>query len=161
VAAARNSPIVRTKVGQSHAIQALLQEEGVLAGEGSGGLAIPSFQPAFDGFLTMGFLLETLAKSGKRLSALVEALPRYHIVKEKIYCPPSLIHGVVDAVGGLFRGAAIDTGDGLRAEDRGGWVQVRVSATEPMIRVIAEDRSRERARVRADEILHEVELLIR
>ena len=161
VAASRRSPIVRTKVGQSHAIQSLLQEEGVLAGEGSGGVAIPAFQPAFDGFLTMGTILETLAKSGKRLSSLVGALPRYHIVKEKIYCPPSIIHSVVDAAGALFRGKAIDTGDGLRAEDRGGWVQVRISATEPMIRVIAEDRSRERARTRADEILHEVEMLIR
>jgi phosphomannomutase len=161
VAAARRSPIVRTKVGQSHAIQSLLQEEGVLAGEGSGGVAIPAFQPAFDGFLTMGTILETLAKSGKRLSSLIGALPRYHIVKEKIYCPPSIIHSVVDAAGALFRGKAVDTGDGLRAEDRGGWVQVRISATEPMIRVIAEDRSRERARTRADEILHEVEMLIR
>jgi phosphomannomutase len=109
----------------------------------------------------MGFILETLAKSGKRLSSLVGALPRYHIVKEKIYCPPSIIHSVVDAAGALFRGKAIDTGDGLRVEDRSGWVQVRISATEPMIRVIAEDRSRERARTRADEILHEVEMLIR
>jgi len=161
VAAARQSPIVRTKVGQSHAIQALLQEEGVLAGEGSGGVAIPAFQPAFDGFLTMGHILETLARSGKRLSALVGALPRYHIVKEKIYCPPSIIHSVVDAAKALFHGRALDTGDGLRAEDRGGWVQVRISATEPMIRVIAEDRNKERARAKADEILHEVELLIR
>jgi phosphomannomutase len=148
-------------VGQSHAIQALLQEEAVLAGEGSGGVAIPAFQPAFDGFLTMGHILETLARSGKRLSALIGALPRYHIVKEKIYCPPSIIHSVVDAAGALFHGKAVDTGDGLRAEDRGGWVQVRISATEPMIRVIAEDRIKERARAKADEILHEVELLIR
>ncbi len=161
VAAAWRSPIVRTKVGQSYAIQALLQEEGVLAGEGSGGVAFPAFQPAFDGFLTMGHILETLAKSGRRLSALAGALPRYHIVKEKIYCPPSIIHSVVDAAETLFHGKAVDTGDGLRAEDRGGWVQVRISATEPMIRVIAEDRSKERARAKADEILHELELLIR
>ncbi|MGD0782740.1 MAG: phosphoglucosamine mutase, partial [Candidatus Aminicenantales bacterium] len=79
VAAARRSPIVRTKVGQSYAIQALLQEDGILAGEGSGGVAIPAFQPAFDGFLTMGHILETLAKSGQRLSSLVGALPHYHI----------------------------------------------------------------------------------
>lgn len=161
VAAARRCPIVRTKVGQSHAIQALFQEEGVLAGEGSGGVAIPAFQPAFDGFLTMGYILETLARSGKRLSALIGALPRYHIVKEKIYCPPSIIHSVVDAAEALFHGRAVDTGDGLRVEDRGGWVQVRISATEPMIRVIAEDRSKERARAKADEILHELELLMR
>jgi phosphomannomutase len=161
VAAAHNCPVVRTKVGQSHAIQALLQDEGVLAGEGSGGVAMAAFQPAFDGFLTMGYILETLASSSKRLSALVGALPRYHIVKEKIYCPPSIIHSVVEAAQSIFHGRAVDTGDGLRVEDRGGWIQVRISGTEPMIRVIAEDRNKERARTKADEILHELELLMR
>jgi phosphomannomutase len=161
VARARRCPLVRTKVGQSHAIHALLQDGGVLAGEGSGGVAFAAFQPAFDGWATMGFLLEAMARSGKRLSPLVGALPHYHIVKEKIYCPPSLIHSIVDAVGKRFGGRAVDTGDGVRVEDRGGWLQVRISATEPMIRIIAEDRSRERVRTKADEILHELELLMR
>ena len=161
VARARRCPLVRTKVGQSHAIHALLLESAVLAGEGSGGVAIPDFQPAFDGFLTMGFILETLARTGKRLSALIGDLPRYHIVKEKIYCPPSRIHSVVDEVKALLGGQAVDTGDGWRVEDRSGWVQVRMSGTEPMVRIIVEDRSRERARTKADRVLHELESLAR
>ena len=80
-------------------IHAALQEEAVLAGEGSGGVAAMDFQPAFDGFLTMGLVLETMAKTGRRLSALAGDLPRYHIVKEKIYCPPARVHGVMAEVG--------------------------------------------------------------
>ncbi|MDD8027527.1 MAG: hypothetical protein PHI34_13555 [Acidobacteriota bacterium] len=159
--AGRRCPLLRTKVGQSHIIHIALQEEAVLAGEGSGGIAALDFQPAFDGFLTMGLVLETMAKSGRRLSALVGALPRYHIVKEKIACPPARIHGVVAEVKTLFGAKAIDTGDGVRVEDKTGWVQVRASSTEPMVRVIAEDRDRDRARARADEILHDLELMVR
>jgi phosphomannomutase len=161
VAGARRCPLIRTKVGQSHIIQALGQEEGVLAGEGSGGVAIPAFQPAFDGFITMGVILEMMARTGKRLSALIGELPRYHIVKEKIYCPPSRIHSVVAEVRKIFPGRKIDTGDGVRSEDKRGWVQVRTSGTEPMIRIIAEDLSKERARAKADEILQAVELMMR
>ena len=161
VSRSRGSALIRTKVGQSHLVLALLQEDGAIAGEGSGGVAVPAFQPAFDGFLTMGKILETMALSGKRLSALVGELPRYHIVKEKIYCPPSRIHAVMNAVRGSFRGREIDTGDGIRADDHTGWVQIRASGTEPMLRIIAEDLSPERARARADELLQAVDVKIR
>jgi phosphomannomutase len=159
--AGRRCPLLRTKVGQSHLIHTALQEEAVLAGEGSGGVAAMDFQPAFDGFLTMGLVLETLAKTGRRLSALVGDLPRYHIVKEKIHCPPARVHGVMAEVAALLGPRAVDTGDGVRAADKTGWVQVRASSTEPMIRVIAEDRDRDKARARADEILHELEQMVR
>jgi len=153
VARVRGCPIVRTKVGQSYAVYALQQEEAVLAGEGSGGVAFRAFHPAFDGFLTMGYILETLARQGKKVSRLIEELPRYHIVKEKIYCPPARIHSVVSEVKKFFRRHEIDASDGIRVEDKTGWVQVRTSGTEPMIRIIAEDESKERARERADEVI--------
>jgi phosphomannomutase len=160
VARTRGCPIVRTKVGQSYAVQALIHEDAVLAGEGSGGVAIPDFQPAFDAFLTMGFILETAAKEGKKISRLIEELPRYHIVKEKIYCPPARVHTIVSEVQNLFKGREIDTSDGVRVDDINGWVHVRTSATEPLIRIIAEDRTRERARRRTDEVAKYLRLLI-
>jgi phosphoglucosamine mutase len=161
VARSRNCPIVRTKVGQSFAIHAAFQEDAVLAGEGSGGVAIPAFHPAFDGFLTIGIILETIARRGKPLSALVGALPRYHNVKEKLSCPPAKVHSVVSEVKRFFHHHhEIDTSDGIRVDDENGWVQVRASTTEPMIRVVAEDRSAERARRRADEIIDFINGLI-
>jgi phosphomannomutase len=154
VARSRGCPIVRTKVGQSYAVHALFQEEAVLAGEGSGGVAVPAFHAAFDGFLTIGLVLETIARRNKPVSELVGALPRYHNVKEKLYCPPAKVHSVVSEVKRLFHHhPGIDTSDGVRVDDEHGWVQVRTSTTEPMIRIVAEDRSPERARRRADEVI--------
>ena len=153
VARGRNCPLVRTKVGQSYAVHALLQEDAVLAGEGSGGVALTAFQPAFDSFATMGYILQTMAIRGRTISRLVGELPRYHIVKEKIPCPPSRVHSVVSEVKKFFRRHEIDESDGIRVEDKSGWVQVRTSGTEPMIRVIAEDRVKSKARKRADEVI--------
>ncbi len=160
VARAHHCPLIRTRVGPAHIFLAVGQEEAVLAGEGSGAVAALDFQPAFDSFLSMGLVLETMARTGKRLSALVGQLPRYHIVKEKVYCPTSRIHGVIGELAKTFHGRDIDTGDGLRAEDKDGWIQVRTSGTEPMLRVIAEDKSKERARAKVDKILQAVELMI-
>ncbi len=154
VARSRGCPIVRTKVGQSYAIHAAFQEEAILAGEGSGGVAVPAFHPAFDAFLTIGLVLDAVARRGKPLSELVAALPRYHNVKEKLYCPPAKVHSVVSEVRKLFHHHRdVDVSDGVRVDDENGWVQVRTSTTEPMIRILAEDRSPERARRRADEVI--------
>jgi phosphomannomutase len=153
VAARRGVPIIRTKVGQSHVVQALLSEEGSLAGEGSGSVAVRRFQPAYDAFLSMGLLLEAMAVSGKRMSELVGELPKYHIVKEKVYCPPSRVHSVVAETRRLFPHDEIVTVDGVKAEKKEGWIHVRASATEPMIRVIAENVSQDRAREDLDRVV--------
>jgi len=160
VAWAYECPLIRTRVGPAHVFLAVGQEEAVLAGEGSGAVAVPAFQSAFDAFLSTALVLETMARTGKRLSALVGELPRYHIVKEKVYCPTSRIHGVLGGLAKSFQGRDIDTGDGLRAEDKGGWVQVRTSGTEPMLRIISEDKSKARARAKVDKILQAIELMI-
>jgi phosphomannomutase len=157
----KNCPVVKVKVGQSYSIQSLINEDGVLAGEGSGGIAIPEFQPAFDGFLTMGLILEIMAVREKKVSELVGELPRYHIVKEKIYCPPPKIHSVVNEAKKLYSNRDIDSMDGIKIEDRDGWVHIRTSATEPMIRIIAEDRSKEKARERVEEVMNFISVLVK
>lgn len=161
VARQHDCELVKVKVGQPHSIQALLNEEGVLAGEGSGSVAIPRFQPSFDGFLTMGVILEMIAVRKMGISRLIEELPKYHIVKEKIYCPPTRVHTVVNEVKKLFSDQKISTVDGIKVEDETGWVHVRASATEPMIRVIAEDISREKAREKTEEVLNFISAMVK
>lgn len=153
--------LVKVKVGQSYSIQSLINEEGVLAGEGSGSVAIARFQPAFDGFLTMGIILEMMVKRKKTVSLLIKNLPKYHIVKEKVYCPPTRVHSVVNEVREIFEGQKISTEDGIKAEDEAGWVHVRASATEPMIRIIAEDRIKENARKRAEKVINFISLIVK
>ena len=94
-----------------------------------------------------------MAESGKKLSELVDGIPKYHIVKEKVYCPPSRVHSVVTETSKLFAHDEIDLADGVKAERKDGWVQVRASGTEPMIRVIAENKDREKAQEDVDRVL--------
>jgi phosphomannomutase len=137
------------------------EEEAVVAGEGSGSVAVPAFQPAFDGFLTLGLILERMALEKKRLSELAAELPRYHNVKEKVYCPQSRVYSVLDEVKGFLGDTVVETADGLRLEGPRGWLHVRASATEPMIRVIAEDVSRKTAQSRVDDLVHFISMLVK
>jgi phosphomannomutase len=99
----------------------------------------------------MGLVLEIIACRRKPLSALIAELPKYHIVKEKIYCPPAKVHSVVEEARTLYPGEQLETSDGIKMEYESGWVHIRASATEPMIRIISEDRSREKAQERVEE----------
>lgn len=156
VAANLGLRVVKTRVGQAHLVQALLAEDGALAGEGSGGVAVRGFQPAFDAFAAMGLILESMAASCRPVSALVRALPKYHIVKESLPCPPSKVHTIVASVRDLFEDREVVAMDGVRAESPDGWVHVRASATEPLLRVIAENRSKERAREELDRVIRHI-----
>jgi len=147
-------PVLRTQVGQSHSIQSMIYEEAVLAGEGSGSVAISNFQPAFDGFLSMGLILESLATGKQTISEKSRALRKYHIVKQKLYCPSFKAHSIVGRVKELFSSSRIDQSDGIRVETKDGWIHVRASATEPMIRIISESHSKKKAEERMEKVFH-------
>ncbi|NPV83040.1 MAG: hypothetical protein HPY46_05615 [Candidatus Aminicenantes bacterium] len=146
-------PVIRTRVGQSALIQVMLQEDGALAGEGSGGLAFRNFQPAFDGFAVMGLVLEAMAVQQKKLSELVKVIPRYHIVKDKIVCPPHRLHSLVAETRKLYPRAEVNSLDGLHVSLKDAWVHIRASSTEPLIRIIAESQSAARAQLEVDKVV--------
>jgi len=142
--------VVKTKVGQTYSVQSMIDEGAVMAGEGSGGLAIREFQPAFDGFLTMGMILKMMAEKKNKISDIVKQLPKYHIVKEKIYCPPVKAHSIVSEVKKLYDTHEVNELDGIKVEKEDGWIHIRASATEPMIRIISESKSKETAQERLE-----------
>ncbi|MBC7362765.1 MAG: hypothetical protein H5U06_10900 [Candidatus Aminicenantes bacterium] len=153
-------PVIRTRVGQSAVIQTMIQEGASVAGEGSGGLALRDFHPAFDGFVIMGLVLERMAVEQKKLSELVKELPRYHIVKDKIVCPPHRLHTLVAETRKLYPGEEINSADGLRITRKDVWVHIRASTTEPLIRIIAESSSPNRAQLEVDKVVSFLNRLI-
>jgi phosphomannomutase len=161
IAAAMNCPVVKTRVGQSHVVEAMLLEDAVIGGEGSGGVAVAAFQPAFDGFLTIALVLEAMAKSTMALRDLAAGLPRYHMVKEQVPCPLPRAYSIVNEVRKHYPGDWVETSDGLRLDSESGWIHIRASATEPLVRVYIEDTSKERAGEKAEEITHLVSLLVK
>ena len=152
VAARHGARVTRTNVGQAYVMSALADENGVLAGEGSGSAAVPAFSRAFDAFLMMGLILEFMARSGRKASELLNALPRYHVVKRSVPAEARRSYRVIDRVlrnEDWRRGGTVSTQDGLRVDWDDGWLHLRASQTEPIVRIISEDRSRETAEARA------------
>ena len=160
IARRRKATVVKTPVGQAFVVSALMDEQGILGGEGSGSVALPEFSRAFDGFLMMALVLEAMAEKGKPLSELIKGLPRYHIVKKRVLCDSRKGYHALEILRDRLEhqaGGRVDHTDGMRVDWDNGWVHARASQTEQMIRVISEAKSRAVAEQRADEISRIIE----
>src|SRR6185295_18659034 len=117
-----------------------------LGGEGSGGVTVPELHLTHDSAAAVGLILEGLSRDGQTTSSispvskLVQELPRLTMLKHNLPIEPSRLYSVLQN----FRVAvereqlAYDLTDGIRVELPKGWIHVRASNTESMIRIIVE-----------------------
>jgi len=142
--------VVRTPVGEAHVARAILRLAAVIGGEGNGGVIYPALHVGRDAPVAAALALEWLARTGRPVSALVAAAPRYTIVKAKLPRGPAL-EPVYAALRRRYADATADAQDGLRLAWGDRWLHVRPSNTEPIIRLIAEAPTRAEAERLVDE----------
>jgi phosphomannomutase len=139
-------PMFLTKIGEVNVTDAMQQQRAVIGGEGNGGVIYPRINFARDSLVGIALVLHLLAESGKSVMELLATVPRYHIVKEKIACPSDRIASVLRTVRQEFAHFPLDTRDGVKVVLPDGWLLVRGSNTEPIVRIVAEARSEDQAR---------------
>ncbi len=146
VAEKHDHKVIRTSVGESHVVDRGLEEGAVLAGEGSGGVAALPISTTFDGLLTLGMVLESMASQGTGLSDLVSHLPRFFMKKGELRLEPVAAYKAVRHFREAYAEMSPGCSDGgVRVAWEDAWLHVRVSNTEPLLRVIVEAREEKRA----------------
>ncbi len=133
--------IVWTPVGSIHVARMMIETGAVFGGEGNGGLIFPEHLQGRDGTMAAAKILEMLS-TGKTLSQLAGEIPRYYNIKKKIAVPDR--DDVMKEVKKIAKGN-VDATDGVKIWYDDGWVLIRASGTEPIIRVFAESKTMERA----------------
>ena len=144
IAAAAGGTVIRTPVGEAHVANTMKREDCLIGGEGNGGVIDLRVVPIRDSMVGIALILQLLADTGKSLSELIEEIPRYEIVKTKFPCERAEAAAVLERVKEHFAGggdgAQVDTRDGIRVDLDQGWVQLRASNTEPIVRLMAESK---------------------
>ncbi len=130
--------VYRSPVGEANVVELMTSVGAVLGGEGNGGVIDPRVVDVRDSLTAMAITLQLMAETGQPLSKLVDSLPRWRMVKQKFDCPPERIAQMIDKLRTSFAGQRISDLDGVRIDWPEGWVHVRGSNTEPIIRIIAE-----------------------
>src|SRR5215213_1552616 len=149
-------PVFLTKIGEVNVTDVMQQQRAVIGGEGNGGVIYPRINFARDSLVGIALVLHLLAESGKSVTELLADIPRYAVVKEKMACPSDRIAGVLRIVRQEFAGYQMDTRDGVKVIMPDGWLLVRGSNTEPIVRVVAEAKSDERARELVNGVIEKI-----
>lgn len=125
-------------VGEVNVVEAIRATDAIIGGEGNGGVIYPTSHAGRDALVGVGLFLSHLVEQGVTCSELRNSYPDLVICKDKIELPDS---GVEEALEQLVKNhpeAQINTVDGVKFDLAEGWVHLRRSNTEPIIRVYAE-----------------------
>ena len=131
-------------VGEANVVDAMLAKAAILGGEGNGGVIDPRVVLVRDSAVAMALVLERMCVSDQPVSVagLAAALPEFVMKKTKVALSPAtrgpgLVAGL-DRIAAAFPEARASRLDGLRLDYPDGWLLVRSSNTEPIVRLVAE-----------------------
>jgi phosphomannomutase len=143
IAARHGGKVLRVPVGRQAAIDALgayRPEQIALAGEGTGAVMMPRFRFVYDGIASMLAVLSMMAGRDAKLSGILAGYPKYSILKGQVPLVSQRIPALLMKIRESFPDGHATAVDGLRVDWPDRWFHVRVSQTEPIVRVICEQR---------------------
>jgi phosphomannomutase len=144
-------------VGEVHVVEKMKAVGALIGGEGNGGVILPELHYGRDALVGIALFLSQLAESSQQISALRKTYPDYHIVKNKIDLSANLdLQRIFASLREKYRNEEINTEDGLKIDFADGWVHLRPSNTEPIVRIYAESRSEAVAERLATGIMRDV-----
>ena len=160
-------PVHEAPVGFKYIGPLMMQENALMGGEESGGFGFRGHIPERDGILSGSLVLELMARTGKRPSELIQHLysqvgPHFYHRRDVTFAPDERekLQGKLDAlrtdsIAGLAL-HSVDYTDGKRFKLDHGWLLLRFSGTEPLLRLYAEAESPQKV----EELLDEAEALL-
>jgi phosphomannomutase len=140
-------------VGEVNVVEEMKKWNAIIGGEGNGGVIYPELHYGRDALAGIALFLSHLAKSKMKCSSLRQLYPQYVIAKKKLNLSPTIeFSQIINAVKNHFHDNLTDERDGLWVAQQNGWVQIRKSNTEPVMRIYAEGRTN----VEADDLANAV-----
>lgn len=144
-------------VGEVNVVSEMKRTQAVIGGEGNGGVIYPELHYGRDALVGIALFLSHLAGSGMKCSELRKLYPNYYNSKNKIELTPDTdTDKLIQRVRHKYAGFPVDDRDGIRIDLGREWVHLRKSNTEPIIRVISESTTPEKAEALALKMIREI-----
>jgi len=144
-----NGKVIRTAVGSPIVARVMIKNKAVFGGEENGGLIFPEMQYCRDSAMSIAKILEIMAKEDKKLSELIDNIPKYEVFKTKMSCPNDKKQTVMNKLAMETKKdpnvQKVDETDGVKLYLENGWVLMRPSGTEPIFRVYSESKDKKTA----------------
>jgi phosphomannomutase len=144
-------------VGEVNVVEMMKKQKAVIGGEGNGGVIYPELHYGRDALVGIALFLSQLAVSGEACSELRNQYPDYYISKNKVTLKPEAkLSEIFARVQENYQQYPINAIDGLKVDFEDGWVHLRQSNTEPIMRIYAEGKIPAQAEEYANRIINEI-----
>ncbi len=144
-----NGKVIHTQVGSPVVARVMIKNNSVFGGEENGGLIFPEMQHCRDSAMSIAKIMEIMAKENKKLSELIDEIPKYTVYKTKMPCPDDKKEIVMKTLTSQTKNDSdiikVDETDGVKLYLKDGWVLMRPSGTEPIFRVYCESKDKNKA----------------
>jgi phosphomannomutase len=141
-------------VGEVNVVEKMKATKAIIGGEGNGGVIYPELHYGRDALVGIALFLTYLAKKQISCSELRASYPEYVISKNKIDLHPATdVDALLLKVADLFSKERVNTIDGVKIDFAEGWVHLRKSNTEPIIRIYAEGTDQATAQKLAQSVI--------
>ena len=150
-----------SSVGEVNVVEKMKATNAIIGGEGNGGIIYPELHYGRDALVGVALFLTQLAESKISAKKLRDSYPNYFISKNKIELTPEIdVDAILTTLEQRYKNEQITTIDGLKIDFEDGWVHLRKSNTESIIRIYAESEGEEKANVLANKMISEIKALV-
>lgn len=133
-------------VGEVNVISEMKRTNAVIGGEGNGGVIYPGLHYGRDALVGIVLFLSHLARQKVKCTELRKRYPDYYMSKNKIELTPGIHTGaILSGIKDHYSNYPVNETDGVRIDFPEGWVHLRESNTEPIIRIYSEGADRQKA----------------
>ena len=148
-------------VGEVNVVEKMKATNAIIGGEGNGGVIYPEMHYGRDSLIGIALFLTQLAERKISARTLRDSYPNYFISKNKMKLTPEIdLNFIFTALREKFKHEKITTIDGLKIDFKEGWVHLRKSNTEPIIRIYSESKGEDKANALAENMINEIKKLI-
>ena len=145
VAEKAGGQVIRTAVGEANVAAAMFEHDCIIGGEGNGGVIDLRVGPVRNSLVGIALVLQLMAETEMTVSRLAAEVGGYYMSKEKFPAEQDHARQILDSAKTAFPDARLDTTDGCRFDFEDGWLHLRTSNTEPVMRAIVEAKDRQAA----------------
>ena len=141
-------------VGEVNVVTKMKETNTVIGGEGNGGVIYPESHYGRDALVGVGLFLSHFVAEGKSMTALKATYPQYFISKNKLTLSPDMdVDKILEGLKEKYASEEITDIDGVKIDFKDGWVHLRKSNTEPIIRIYSESKDEAAANRLAEEVI--------
>ncbi len=145
-------------VGEAHVVELMKKTDAVIGGEGNGGVIYPNLHYGRDALVGIALFLSHLCIVDCSVSVLRSQYPNWLMRKDKVTLTPQHdVDALLDSIASAHGDFQVTTTDGVKIDFPNGWVHIRKSNTEPIVRIYAEAKTEQRL----DELVGEIKRFVR